>query len=70
LEVSIKEIDGLKKYQDEMQKKYEDMEKKAKDAPEVGESSGGGGYEDNLGNYRKARAVGQQSRQSRSSTFF
>jgi len=51
-----------------MQKKYEELEKKAAEAPVIPE--GAGTYEETLGNFRKARAVNQQSRQSRSSTFF
>jgi hypothetical protein len=51
-----------------MQKKYVELEKKAAEAPVLPE--GAGSYEDTLGHFRKARAVNQQSRQSRSSTFF
>ena len=57
LEKQVKENEGLKKYQDEMQKKYEILEKKAAEGPQIGAS--GGSHEETLGNFRKTRAANQ-----------
>jgi len=62
LETAVKEVEGLKKYQDEMQKKYEDLEQKASMAPAAGAAVESQSHEDTIGNYRKARAVNQKSR--------
>jgi len=71
LETCIKEIEGYKKYQEEIQKKYEALEKKAAAAPApIPEGESKNTHEATLGAFRKARASNQQSRQSRSSTFF
>lgn len=68
VEASIKELENLKKYQDEMQKKYEALEKKATEGAVVTEQQAS--YQENLGNFRKAKGLNQQSRQSRTSTWF
>jgi len=60
-EVQIKEIEGLKKSNGDIQKMYEDLEKKAANAP-VAAAGGQATHEENLGNFRRARAVNQQSR--------
>jgi hypothetical protein len=70
LQISVKEIEGLRKSQEEMQKKYVEMEKKAAEAPATG-SGAGSSHEQNLSHYRQRRQEQQtQSRSSRSSTFF
>lgn len=68
VEASVKELENLKKYQDEMQKKYEALEKKATEGAVATEQQAS--YQENLGNFRKAKGLNQQSRQSRTSTWF
>jgi hypothetical protein len=68
VEASVKELENLKKYQDEMQKKYEELEKKAAEGAVASEQQAS--YQENLGNFRKAKGFNQQSRQSRTSTWF
>lgn len=68
VEASVKELENLKKYQDEMQKKYEALEKKAAEGAVATEQQAS--YQENLGNFRKAKGLNQQSRQSRTSTWF
>ena len=57
-----------------MQKKYEELEKKAAEGTVAIEAAGaagaGGAHDQMLGAYRKQRNTNQQSRQSRTSTFF
>ena len=65
VETSAKEIGNLKKNQDEMQKKYEELEKKATEGAVASEQQAN--YQENLGNFRKAKVFNQQSRQSRTS---
>ena len=51
-----------------MQKKYEELEKKAAEGAVASEQQAS--YQENLGNFRKAKGLNQQSRQSRTSTWF
>lgn len=69
LEKAAIEIKNMKQSSEGMQKKYEELEKKAKEGAAADENQASS-HQDNLMGYRKNRGYNQQSRQSRTSTWF
>jgi predicted nucleic acid-binding Zn-ribbon protein len=66
------EIEGHKKYQQEMQKKFEEAQKKAAEGAQAlqNQSQEGSSHQETLALFRQNRGHNQQSRQSRTQQYF